>query len=323
MISVPKDRVHPVIRGLGGISAQVIELSLHPSGEGKHLITMQLRYPRFIHSEFMTHRVFSRNASSSRAIPVNKMLEQVRNEPAMPIHWGKNQPGMQAFEEWSECVELEEMVEFDCPGDSPLFVSQQVPVTIQLAWKRAANEAANIAEAMNKAGYHKQVVNRILEPFQFISVIVTATEWDNFFELRDHPDAQPEIRELARVMKQAIDQSRPTLLDYGQWHLPYVSQAERAIYNVDSCLKLSTARCARVSYLNHDGTTPDPEKDFELFDRLVGSTPIHASPIEHQATPDRFDCPDAPADWANKKAWGNFTTWVQHRKLFEAGRYTE
>jgi thymidylate synthase ThyX len=295
-MNIKKDRVHPTFTGLGFISAKVIESSLHPSEEGKPLITIQLRYPRFIHSELMTHRVFSRNASSSRAIPVPRMLQQVREEPAMPIHWGKNQPGMQAFEE----------------------LDPETAESVRALWIEAAQRAVNVATAMSALGAHKQVVNRILEPFQFISVIVTATEWDNFFALRDHPAAQPEIRELARVMKLAIDGSRPNVLNYGEWHLPYVSQTERVYYNVDSCLKLSTARCARVSYLNHDGTEPSPEKDFELFDRLVGSEPLHASPIEHQATPDRFDCPDHPGDWANRQLWGNFKTWVQHRKVYEA-----
>lgn len=312
-----RDIIHPKIAGLGGITAQVVELSLSPCLDSKPLVTLQLCYPRFIHSEFMTHRVFSRNASSSRAIPVAKMLDQVRMNPAMPIHWGKNQPGMQAFEECSELVELKFFEEFENPSDVPLFTLEKRAVVNEAAWRYAAKAAADFAEAMSKAGYHKQVVNRILEPFQFIHVIVTATEWHNFFELRDHPDAQPEIRELASVMKAAIDAARPRMLNLGEWHLPYVTAMERSYYNNDSLLKLSAARCARVSYLNHDGTVPDPGKDFALFDRLVGSTPLHASPIEHQATPDRFDCPDSPAAWANPHLHGNFDGWVQHRKIFE------
>lgn len=295
-----KQKVHPIIAGLGGISAQVIEYSLPPNEHAKPLLTMQLRYPRFIHSEFMTHRVFSRNASSSRAIPVARILDQVVNDPAMPIHWGKNQAGMQADEQSDAMVKL-------AMGE----------VTAEEAWRHAGHAAAVIAKAMSDAGYHKQVVNRILEPFQFISVIVTATEWENFFELRDHPDAQPEIRELAAVMKKAIEQAVPRPLIYGEWHLPYVNDMERGIYNNDSLCKLSAARCARVSYLKHDGSTPTPADDFDLFDRLVGSKPLHASPIEHQATPDHFDMPHNPGQWSNRNYWGNFVGWVQNRKVFE------
>lgn len=193
------------------------------------------------------------------------MLEQVRHDPAMPIHWGKNMPGMQAKEEHDALVVLNYGTGAAVPG-----------VSIQEAWRAAAHEAAAIAEAMNVAGYHKQIVNRLLEPFQFISVIVTATEWDNFFELRDHEDAQPEIRALAKVMKQAIDGAKPRLLSFGEWHLPYVDDTERHCYNNDSLIKLSAARCARVSYLKHDGTEPSAEEDFALFDRLVGSVPLHA-----------------------------------------------
>lgn len=271
-----------------GFQARVIEHSMAESHRVQ-LVTMQLRYPRFIHAEFMTHRVFSRNASSSRAIPVAKMLEQVRHESARPIHWGKNQPGMQANEQ----------------------LTGQPLEDVQDAWTRAANLAANLAEEMNAAGAHKQVVNRILEPFQFISVIVTATEWKNFFALRDHEAAQPEIRHLAQLMKTALGGSKPRLVSYShkketadRWHLPYVLPEERKLYNEDPLYlcKLSTARCARVSYLNHDGTTPSIEKDLELHDRLVGSDPIHASPTEHQASP-AYD----------PVFFKNFRGWIQYR----------
>lgn len=279
------------IVGKGGISALVVCDSRHPHSHGRRLTTLQLRYPRFIHSEFMTHRVFSRNASSSRAIPVAKMIEQVRNDAAMPIHWGKNMPGMQANEE----LDLEHKSE------------------VKGEWNMAAQNAADSAEFMMKEGAHKQIVNRILEPFQFISVIVTATEWENFFELRDHPDAQPEIQELARVMKAAIQASKPDELGFGDWHLPYVTKEEKAKFSIADCRRMSAARCARVSYLTHDGQTPSPEKDFDLFDKLVGSVPLHASPIEHQATADQCSL----GMWHNQESWGNFRHWIQFRKLWE------
>lgn len=304
------------IVGKGGITAKMVAYSAHPSKAGRPLITLQLRYPRFIHAEFMTHRVFSRNASSSRAIPVAKMLEQVRDDPAMPIHWGKNQPGMQANEEHNGLItvppELMNAYGRFCGFGDALTTPQK---TEREHWWRFLGWLAALgAEAFSQAGYHKQVVNRRLEADQFISVIVTATEWQNFFELRDHPDAQPEIRELARVMKEAIQQSRPQPLGYGEWHLPYVSESEHEQVGTTVARKLSAARCARVSYLTHDGQAPSVEKDLALFDRLVGSEPLHASPIEHQGTP--LD----PSDlYGRSSLCGNFRQWVQFRQVFQQG----
>lgn len=278
------------------ITAKVIEDSV--SEAGVRLTTLQLCYPRFIHAEFMTHRVFSRNASSSRAIPVAKMLEMVRNEPAMPVHWGKNQPGMQAHEEL---------------GEYEKNVAQEL-------WMRAARLAAQTAEEMSNLGLHKQVANRILEPFQHIHVVVTATEWDNFYALRAHPDAQPEFHELALAIKAATEASVPKLVELGNWHLPYVTAEERAANVADPIplVKASAARCARVSYLKHDGTSPSMEEDLALYDRLVGGVPIHASPVEHQAVPDQENYGDmASGNWSQPALHGNFTGWIQYRKLVE------
>lgn len=265
---------------------------------GKRLTTMQLKYQRFIHSEFMTHRVFSRNASSSRAIPVAKMIEQVRNDPAIPIHWGKNQPGMQAKEEFKGLIDLG---------------AAGVEFTPEEVWKFSAKMAANYAEAMSKAGLHKQVVNRILEPYQWIHVVVTATEWDNFFELRYHEDAQPEIYELAKLMRYAMDTSEPKVLSSGDWHLPYVTEEEYVNLDIEIAKKVSAARCCRVSYLKHDGTNSTIEEDIALCDRLAGAKPIHASPFEHQATPDLFN----GESFMSESLHGNFVGWIQNRKLIE------
>lgn len=263
------------------ITAKVIADSVNTYDQ--RITTLELQYPRFIHSEFLTHRVFSRNAASSRAIPVAKMIEQVRRDPAMPIHWGQNQPGMQAQQEVQHANHARDL------------------------WHQAARLAADQAQALAEVGLHKQVVNRILEPFQLMRTIVTATEWSNFFHLRDHEDAQPEIRALAIAMREAMEGSQPTRRMSWEWHLPYVLDHERGRLKDDLLPKLSTARCARVSYLTHDGQEPDIDKDLGLYERLVGSTPIHASPAEHQAY---------PAKYANDRS-GNFTGWVQHRKLIE------
>lgn len=282
---------------MSGIEAKVIAHSVSTVTR-KPIVTMQLRYPRFIHSEFMTHRVFSRNASSSRAIPVSKMLKQVWSDPASPVHWGTNQPGMQARQELTGWR---------------LWIAKQT-------WRLAGKAMCCVVWPLTKIGGHKQWVNRLLEPWQWIHVIFTATELENFFELRDHPDAQPEFRVLAKSMAIAYLDSDPQVLERGQWHLPYVGMTDfknlgitpNMKFNHHSrefmiLLKVSAARCARVSYLTHDGQEPSIEADLALYERLVGSTPLHASPVEHQATPD-IDSPHLH---------GNFKDWMQFRKVLE------
>lgn len=278
---------------LGEISATVIADSVSPSGV--RLTTLELRYPRFIHSEFMTHRMFSRNSFSSRAMPIQKVLDQVAHEPAVPIHWGKNQPGMQAREELG-LAEIQK-------------VSNQ--------WYIAASDAAFSAGIMEEAGLHKQVVNRILEPFQYITVVVTATEWDNFFKLRDHEDAQPEIRILAQEMQRAMDRSEPTEIYPWSWHTPYAHPDSET---QGEAIKTSVAGCARVTYLNHDGSTRTVEKDLKLYNQLLEAG--HLSPFEHQATPmgeeqreylweKGITHRDRDGDYWS----GNFRGWLQNRQV--------
>ena len=277
---------------------------------GTRITTLELEYPRFIHSEFMTHRMFSRNASSSRAIPIMKMIQAVIDNPAMPIHWGKNQAGMQAREQLEDRYQLQ----------------------AQLLWKAARDSAVEHARTMMALGAHKQIVNRILEPFTHIRVIVTATNFANFFALRDHEDAQPEIRELAVAMKKAIEESTPQLLGIGEWHLPYLDEED--FKNIREHLKensitrhdpaqhqiwmmacaVSAARCARVSYLTHDGERPTLQKDLELYRHLVNANPPHMSPCEHQATPDIHDMHEG---WHRLDLQANFSGWVQFRHLIK------
>ena len=270
-------------------TAKVIADSI--SDAGKRITTMQLCYPRFIHAEFMSHRVFSRNASSSRAIPVDKMIEQVRTNPAMPIHWGKNQAGMQAEEELS--------------------IHEKAYVIDE--WRRACYHACDVAESMMQAGAHKQIVNRILEPFQHIHVIVTSTEWDNFFALRCHPDAQPEMQDLAIKMREAKEASTPRLMFAREWHLPYITEEERKTRNWALLRQISAARCCRVSYMKHDGTQATIEEEKALCARLLSANPMHASPFEHQAVPDI----KVNGKWGNQQWHGNLNGWIQYRKLLE------
>lgn len=298
------------------ITAKIIADSI--STNGVRITTMELNYPRFIHSEFMTHRMFSRNASSSRAIPVEKMLQQVRENPAMPIHWGKNQPGMQAEEECNSRVQLDWDYYNDC----------EVIGTREDAWKEAAQQACSTSHRLNFAGYHKQIVNRLTEPFQHIKVIVTATEYDNFFKLRCHEDAQPEMYELARCMKEAMENSIPKELGKSEWivnnwHLPYVNvDKEELGLEPDIAVKCSVARCARVSYLNHDNSSPSIEKDIDLYSKLLEAG--HMSPFEHQATPMDFAKDTYELAWEKgvthkdrkDNFWsGNFRGFLQYRQL--------
>lgn len=280
------------------------------------LTTFQLRYWRPIHSELMTHRVFSRNAGSSRARPSAAIIEQVRNDYWGPLSWGQNQPGMQASQEVDDATQL----------------------LAENQWGLAAQKAADRAEHLLKLGLHKQVVNRLLEPFTYIDVLVTSTQYANWFALRNHKDADPTIQDLARRMFQAFDASNPVTLKPGEWHLPYIElqdhedvrdylkkgritrdePSEKEI--VDLLKKISTARCARISYKPFDGSTGSIEKDLEMHDRLVVSQPVHASPAEHQATPDTFKCPEIYSqeetvdEWAAPQLHGNLTGWIQYRK---------
>jgi hypothetical protein len=225
------------------------------------------------------------------------MIADIRKDPAMPIHWGKNEKGMQAYEETTAQVRT-----FD--NGFHIFHS-----TREEAWKLAMENAISVAKAFHEAGYHKQVVNRLLEPFMHINVVVTSTEWSNFFALRDHPDAEPHIQLLAKKMKQALTHSKfpPKVLREGEWHLPYIYAEEFEDYTTDNLLRMSVARCARVSYLTHEGKPPSKDEDLALYERLVASEPLHASPAEHQATPD---------PWKTSPAlWGNFREWIQYRKI--------
>ena len=253
----------------------------------------------------MTHRQFSRNARSSRAVPVKRLLTE---DPYIP-HFLKNQPGMQGFEELD-------------PG---------VLYAAQAKWLECMRECVYTAEDLATVyEVHKQWANRMLEWFGYIDVVVSSTYWKNFFNLRDHPAAMPEIQHLARTMRRALDASIPHPLWFGEWHLPYVLLDERMAAedsrrreeNMRLLRLLSTARCARVSYKPFDAETADPEKDISLAERLILEDPLHASPAEHQATPDRIRIfiPTYPKEliiWENFHEHGNFAGWRQHRKMYD------
>lgn len=305
------------VKGKGGIVVRVVAKSCNAENPESVITTFELEYHRYIHAELMTHRLFSRNAMSSRAVPVAKMIEQVRKNPATPIHWGANQAGMQAEKELSG----------DCLSE------------VKGEWAASAFNAADSAEFMSDHGAHKQIVNRILEPYQMMKTVVTATELDNFFWLRCHADAQPEIKELADCMYKAYQEADAEHLKEGEWHTPYVQGAScqdtgKRYYfigdpfssdeiTLEDALKVSASCCAQVSYRLLDNSL---DKAIKIYDRLVESKPIHASPFEHQAKPIiSFDNSSGMTQlWPegvthmdlNYDYWsGNFKGWIQHRQL--------
>jgi hypothetical protein len=173
---------------------------------------------------------------------------------------------------------------------------------VKFLWKWTGRAVCIPVWLMSKLGAHKQVANRVLEPWQYIHVVVTSTDWDNFYALRCHPAAQPEIQTLAKAMRAAKFFSRPRELGVGEWHLPYVNAIERKQLSIEDAIKVSAARCCRVSYLNHGGMVSTDIEDFRLYDRLMGSVPPHMSPVEHQA-----EATDSTYRYAN------FRGWVSHR----------
>jgi thymidylate synthase ThyX len=259
-------------------SAKIVKDSV--SWLGVRLTTLEIVFPRCILAEINTHRMFSRNSASSRAIPVEKMLKRVRENPYVPSHWGQNQKGMVAE------------VEVDA-------YSQE---RAKNEWLAACSLALSQAERLMKLGIHKQVTNRLLEPFMWHTCIVSATEWSNFFHLRCNPQAHPEIQKVACAMRDAIEASVPALKASGEWHLPFVDDEEVTEYGIEIAKKVSVGRCARVSYLTHDGKR-DINEDVALHDRLLTSG--HMSPMEHPATPNSV----------GTMYVGPFRGWTQYRKF--------
>ena len=261
--------------------AEVLLDSVNPAG--RRLTTFVLRFPRFVLPEFNTHRVFSRNASSSRAIPTPKLMQQLRDDPVLPVEWGRNQSGMQAR---------------DVLGDD---AARQAAAE----WLAARDAALAHAEQLRATGVHKQIVNRVLEPWMWASVIVSSTTYENFFTLRCHADAQPEIKRLADLMREDYTASTPMARAAGEWHLPFTGPDDDGL-PVEERKQVSMARCARVSYLTHVGTR-DIAADRQLHQRLLDAG--HWSPFEHVAMA-------APDD----RPFNNFRGWQAYRHQMEQAR---
>ena len=283
-------------------NAKILLDSINP--RGNRITTFVLDFPRWILAELNTHRVFSRNTASSRAIPIEKMIKMIRENPAMPVFWGKNQPGMQSEEELI--------------GNELLNAKE--------AWLRARDRAVESAEELMECGMHKQYANRAIENFLYVKTILTGTEFENFFALRAHKDTQPEFQDLAYKMLDIYQLSEPNKLKAGEWHIPFGDNMnEQRLVDCDAFAKetegmalglgdgykdyislfkrkIATARCARISYLNFDGKD-DYNKDIELHDILAKSG--HWSPFEHSAMA-----------LSTSEYSGNFKGWKQYRKTF-------
>jgi thymidylate synthase ThyX len=319
-----------------GFSAKVVADSVSPTG--KRLTTLEVVFPRMILSEFNTHRMLSKNSASSRAIPAVKQLRKIMDYPYVPNYIGINESGMQASKFLSgkalEAAQNNVYVKRDraiIGALEDLVGADKVREEFgeHFAWALAEGFDGNAKDAVErvlefykktiadskKEGFefpegflniHKQTINRYLEPFMWHTVVVTATEWGNFFALRIHGDAQPEIALPTELIRDAMEASKPTLLSYGEWHLPFVQEDEKHLITSDTIEDwkyVSSGRCARVSYETHDGQR-DIAKDIELSrDRLLPHG--HMSPFEHVATPveDDFDGDT-----------GNFVGWLQFRK---------
>ncbi len=326
--------MNETIYGLAGIKATVLCDSTCSHSENR-LFTFEIEYPRIILAELNTHRVLSKNSSSSRAIPFTKMVQQLNG---VPVSFGANQAGMQAGKDHNAFV-LGWPVEYDGNSGNPAWGPEE-------AWNEAKEHAIFFSKAFADAGYHKQVYNRLTEPFQMMKTVISGTEWNNFNWLRNHEAADPSLHELARCMQEAVTNSVTTYLKPGEWHLPYLdmsnndtSLSPQGFYIADEAgpqfltladaIMVSCARCAAVSYRNEGYTL---EKCRELYQRLVGADRKHASALEHAATPMRHENytgvnnPRSYNSWEfgishsdrNGKLWsGNYKGFIQHRKTIE------
>ena len=232
------------------------------------LTTLEVVFPRIVLAEFNTHRMFSRNSASSRAIPVEKRIQAVRDNPFVPESFGRNQKGMQA----GAALDANEAAE------------------ARAVWLAASMDAVHRAKKLADLGVHKQLANRLIEPFSWHTVVVTSTAWENYFALRCSSLAQPEIRIVSEMMERAMGESTPRPLKEEEWHLPYVTEDDvnEVVFDddfyerpIDKTIALiSAARCARVSYLTHDGRR-DVRADIKLAQSLAANR--HMSPFEHVA----------------------------------------
>lgn len=274
------------------INADIVCDSIN-TATGDRLTTFVITFPRFALAEVNTHRSLSKSCASSRAVPAKKIRAKVWYEPVIPIYFGANQKGMQAKTELTGIKK---------------WLAKQL-------WLKARFPAIAFHYLLEKVGLHKQLTNRVLESWLYVEMIITGTEWRNFFLLRNHPDAQPEFGFLASLMQVAYNNNVPDKLAPGEWHLPFVSNQERMWLELAHLKTHSTARCGRVSYFLPSGTVSSLEEDERFAMRLFGSSPKHLSPSEHQSMA-----------LPTSERVGNLVGWKQQRKDFEGeagGDYAE
>lgn len=286
--------------------ARVLADSVSP--HGVRLLTVEMTYPRIIHSEQMTHRVFSRNSASTRAIPLKNQIVNLIENPFVPEKFGINQPGMQSFQhlagkKYEEAVEIwlqgrdralttaielllglelaGEILEYESKAQREYVDGEVIREKLPdiLAQLPDSGSTIDLAET-SLLNVHKQLAGRGLEAYMWHTALYTGTDWNNYDGLRDHPDAQGEIATIARLAKQAIKESTPKELAHGEWHLPFVEPGE--FDDVTDGIKASGARCAAVSY-NRQTAQRDFDAEEKRYQMLVEGG--HMSPLEHQATP--------------------------------------
>lgn len=304
------------VEGKNGVYAELVQHSCDKNNPDSDLLTVSVKYGLMVHAEALRHRQLSRGVKSNRAIPMKNIRSEVINDPYVPVWFGAAQRGMVADSEmkWK-------------------WLGKQ-------AWLKSRYLMCGVHWLVEKLGAHKEWANRLLNPWQFVRETITATEWDNLYNLRLHKDAQKDIQEVVRCINEVYKKSVPLPIVHTEWHTPYVRRergadgvlryfdnngAELSSTEASQC---SAARCARSSYDNHDGTTATLVKDLVLWDQLVESKPMHSSPVEQQGTPMSQPYNDWHTD--GSKGWidgvthvdkagswwsGNFKGWIQHRQL--------
>lgn len=290
------------------VDVKLLQHSYSP--DGISMYSFEVEIPRIILAEWNTHGMLNTNAQSSRAVPTKKLIEEVRRNPYMPSHWGKNQKGMQAYEE----------------QDSPV---NNMPK--EAFWDICVHSACDNAQAIEEAGYHKQIANRIIEPYSHTKLVVSGTEWNNFFNLRIHKDAEPNIREMAIKIYEITRSSAGVRLYNGEWHLPYISMYrqeghmryvfDNQYVSLSDAIRISLACVAQVSYRS---LNTHPAAIDRIYNSLFPSNgaPIHGSPAQHLATP--FKEAQCKGDWQEGEthrdrdgySWSaQLRGWCQYRKL--------
>lgn len=290
-----------------GFSATVVADSLNPDGD--RLTTLETTIPKCLVGEFNTHRALSRNSASSRAIPVLKQIRKALEDPFVPEQFGSAQAGMQSGPPLTgDAHEAATWAWLDARDHAVgSALTLLYGVQMHLATPAAIHTVLEDVIHNREPVVHKELVNRLLEPFMWTTILVTATDWSNFFALRDHPDAQPQIAKAARLMREAMEASEPEELLWGQWHLPLVTAKEREAVPDPSLPRLSASRSAGVSHETHQRA--NRPKDLERYDKLVAGG--HMSPLEHPAVA-------TPGRHANFQGFRQLRSFIPHEADFGA-----